>query len=36
VTRELERAVDAIVKGLVDPETMRTRIEGLETERDRL
>ena len=36
MTRELERAVDAIVKGLVDPETMRTRIKELETERDRL
>ena len=36
IKRELDRAVEAIIKGLVDPETLRTRIKELETERDRL
>jgi site-specific DNA recombinase len=36
VARELARAVEAILKGLVDPETLRAPIRALEAERDRL
>lgn len=34
VTREIERAIDAIVKHGIDPTTLAERIKALETERD--
>jgi site-specific DNA recombinase len=34
VARELERMIDAIAKGIIDPETLRERIKTLESERD--
>lgn len=36
VRRELDRALDAILKGIVDPETFRERIAALEAERNRV
>jgi site-specific DNA recombinase len=36
VKRELERAIDAVVKGLVDPESMRERLAQLQAEQKRL